>query len=361
MDEKTKEILEKVKELNKQRKFQESLDLLNNNMQEDPAVYNMLGFIKMNLGEYKEALKSYEEAIKREENSAFLYSNKAFVYFKMGDWKNTINELNKALEKNSNIPEFYELRAKAKMLGGDLNEALVDINKSIEMTPTNEKFYEKKKELQNIIQLKIETENIAETLFENAREHFKKKEIYVSTALLEQAIKIKETGEFYEMLGICKNNLNLLDEGILFLEKAKKLDPKRDTIYRNLAKTFLGLGGIENHKKALKEYDMAIKLDPKNIWYFERSYVYLRLQENKKALEDINTALKNDPYNAMFLIRKGDVYANLGNIDNALKYYDMALKLDPLNKELYEKKEGALLAKDKKLDSPKLREKGMYG
>ncbi|MCC7552348.1 tetratricopeptide repeat protein [Candidatus Micrarchaeota archaeon] len=361
MDEKTKQILEEVRELNKQRKFQEALDLINKNIEDDPAVYNALGFIKMNLGKYKESLKDYDEAIKREKNSAFLYSNKAFVYFRMQDWKNTILELNNAIKKNPTIPEFYELRAKANMLNNNTKESLEDIEEAIKLAPTQEKFYEKKKEIINIIQLKTETDNIAENIFENAREHFKKKEFYTAAALLQKAISIKETGEFYELIGICKNNLNNFEEGLKDLEKAKKLDPKKDSIYRNIAKTLLSLGGMTNYKKSLKEYDTAIKLDPKPIWYFERSYVYIRLQENKKALEDINITLKFDPNNPMFLTRKGDIYAYSGNIDKAIEYYDKALVIDPLNKEIYDKKEGALLAKEKKIDFSQFREKGMYG
>ncbi len=361
MDEKIKEILEKVKELNKQRKFQESLELLEKNKQDDPAIYNMLGFINMNLGNYKQALKDYDNAIKKDKTSAFLYSNKAFVYFRMQDWKNTINEMNNAIENNSNVPEFYDLRAKAKMLNGDTKESIEDIDQAINLNPTQTKFYEKKKELETIIQLKEETANTAETLFEHAREHFKKKEFYTAKALIEQAIKIKETGEFYELLGMCETSLNELKDGLKYLEKSKKLDPKKDSVYRNIGKTLMGLGGLDNHKKALNEYDQAIKLDPKNIWYFERSYVYLRLGEHKKAMQDIDIALKNDPNNAIFLIRKGDTYAYSGNIDKALKYYDKALKIDPLNKEIYDKKEGALLAKDKQFGRTEIKEKGMYG
>ncbi len=361
MDEDTKKIIDQVKELNKKRKFQEALDLLNKSKKGEPTIYNMLGFVKMNLGKYEEALKDYDEAIKKEENSAFLYSNKAFVYFRMNDWKNTIKELNKAIKNNSNVPEFYELRAKAKMLDDNIKESLEDIDKAISMNPTQEKFYEKKKEIQNIIRLKKETENTAETLFEHAREYFKKKEFYNAVSLIQQSIKIKETGELYEFLGVCYASLNDFENGLKYLEKAKKLDPKRDSIYRNIAKNLIALGGIENHKKALKEYNKAIEIDKKSIWYYERSYIFLRLKENKKAMEDIDKALKIDPNNLMFLIRKADIYAHLRKIDKALKYYDKALEIDPLNKEVYNKKEGALLAKDKTLDLKEYTEKGMYG
>ncbi|MFA5383054.1 MAG: hypothetical protein WC356_07850, partial [Candidatus Micrarchaeia archaeon] len=312
MDEKEKQILEEVKELNKQRKFKEALDLLNKNKIDDPTAYNMLGFIKMNLGKYKESLLDYDEAIKREKSSAFLYSNKAFVYFRMGDWKNTIKEIDNAIKENSNVPEFFELRAKANMLNKDIKQAIEDINKAIELNPTIEKFYEKKKEIQNIILLKKETEDIAENIFENAKEHFKKKEYYTAGLLIEQALNIKETSEFYEFLGVCYGALNDFENSLKNLEKAKKLDTKKDSIHRNLAKTLMALGGIENHKKALKEYNEAIKIDGKNIWYYERSYIYLKLKENKKAMEDIDKILKEDPNNSMFLTRKGDTYAYLG-------------------------------------------------
>ena len=123
----------------------------------------------------------------------------------------------------------------------------------------------------------------------------------------------------------------------------------------------MGLGGIENHEKALKEYTNAINIDPKPHWYFERSIVYLRLKQKEKAMKDINIAIKKDPYNPMFLTRKGDIYATFGKFDEAIGMYDKALESDPINKDIYNKKEGAILAKEKQFGIKKISEKGMYG
>ena len=52
-----------------------------------------------------------------------------------------------------------------------------------------------------------------------------------------------------------------------------------------------------------------------------------------------------NPTNPHYYIRKGDILSHLYRIDDAIKMYEKAIRLDPLLKIGYERKENALTAK----------------
>src|SRR5207248_8403457 len=53
---------------------------------------------------------------------------------------------------------------------------------------------------------------------------------------------------------------------------------------------------MHQHKRAIEDYDEAIRLDPKNAdAYNNRGAVYKRLGQNKSAIESYTQALEADP------------------------------------------------------------------
>lgn len=73
-----------------------------------------------------------------------------------------------------------------------------------------------------------------------------------------------------------------------------------------------------NYPAAIKEYDEAIRRDPKNAsFYNNRGTAFSKLMDYGRALEDIQKALELDP-------KYVKAYMRRGNIEFALKQYHRA-------------------------------------
>jgi len=72
------------------------------------------------------------------------------------------------------------------------------------------------------------------------------------------------------------------------------------------------------------------------------SFAYYNLEENDKALEYINKSIEMMPNKDILYIRKGDIVARVNGIESAIKEYERAIELNPLNKEAYERKDNAI-------------------
>jgi len=101
---------------------------------------------------------------------------------------------------------------------------------------------------------------------------------------------------------------------------------------------------------ALKDYDAAIKLNPKDPQaYNNRGAVHLSEGQFPLALQDFTQALKADPADSAAFSNRGMAYLLLGKPEEALKDYNSAIKADPKNVEAYSNR-AALYYRANKLD-----------
>ena len=83
-------------------------------------------------------------------------------------------------------------------------------------------------------------------------------------------------------------------------------------------------------KKAIEEYNKAIKLDPEYAFaYNTRGIAYGCVNNFKEAMNDYNTAIKLDPEYAVAYNNRGITSFKLGDFDDAIKDYKKAIELDP--------------------------------
>ena len=75
---------------------------------------------------------------------------------------------------------------------------------------------------------------------------------------------------------------------------------------------------MHQHKRAIEDYDEAIRLDSKNAdAYNNRGAVYKRLGQNKSAIESYTQALEADPEYVAALTNRANLYQAMGKTELA--------------------------------------------
>ena len=166
--------------------------------------------------------------------------------------------------------------------------------------------------------------------------------------------------------GLTYDKLNRYDEAISAYDIATFLDPANAATW-NAKGTTLFNKGLYN--ESLTSYDKAIKLEPANTEYQNNKQIVLKKlsatpidSSQQTSPFEISTIPKGDVQEAVnangintqaeepsFYHNKGDALRKQGKYDEAIKYYDKALAIDPYHKPSLNSK-GIALAKQGKYD-----------
>ena len=85
-------------------------------------------------------------------------------------------------------------------------------------------------------------------------------------------------------------------------------------------------------KRAVKDYDQAVKLNPNDAdVFFRRGVAHGMLGDTDRAIDDFDQAIKLAPDHVGALYSRGLTYSNKGQWERAIKDYDQAIKLSPNN------------------------------
>jgi tetratricopeptide (TPR) repeat protein len=104
-------------------------------------------------------------------------------------------------------------------------------------------------------------------------------------------------------------------------------DPKFSWAFNSRGNAYSQKSDLGN---ALKEYDAAIKLNPKDPQaYNNRGVLHLNQGQFAPAAQDFTAALKADPQDAAAYNNRGNANFHLGKMDSAIQDFGSAIKLDP--------------------------------
>jgi tetratricopeptide (TPR) repeat protein len=129
-----------------------------------------------------------------------------------------------------------------------------------------------------------------------------------------------------------------LDPDPDILQKCKDAIDKAFEIDRNLPEAHLAMGnyyyGLRKFDKALRYYNTAVRLQPKNSFaLFWTALLYRRTREWKKAISLMQEAIKIDP-------SRSDIYAEIANACSIIRdyprseiYSGKAISLQPDNND----------------------------
>ncbi|MDO9559169.1 MAG: tetratricopeptide repeat protein [Syntrophales bacterium] len=92
-----------------------------------------------------------------------------------------------------------------------------------------------------------------------------------------------------------------------------------------------------NNADAVKAFNMAIELDPRNAWayYSTRGVAYDNLGNHQQAIKDFNKAIELKPQDAGAYTLRGIAYGGLGNYQQKIKDFNKAIELNPQDARTY--------------------------
>jgi tetratricopeptide (TPR) repeat protein len=288
------------------------------------------GVVYFNKSDFDRAIADFSEAIEINPKMAMAYNARGVTFEEKGDFDRAIADSDKAIEIDPKYAPAYSNRGNALMnKGGDLDRAIADYTKSIEIDPLQQggahlnAYYKRG----FAYQMKRDLDR-AMTDYSKAIDVDPKQAL----AYIGRGFILRVRGD--------------LDGAIADYTKAIEIDPTHALPYIRRAEAYQDKSDVD---RAIADYAKAIEIDPKSAAAYN-SRCRFRVKANLDlplALSDCEDAVRLAPNNATFMDNRGFVYLKLNRLEEAIRDYDAALKINPkLPGSLY----GRGLARQKKGD-----------
>ncbi len=272
-----------------------------------------MGRIKFATKLFKEAVEDFTEAINLDPITEGYWNNRAISRKCLKDYEGALKDCDEAIKLNSDYFPTYVNRGSIKIMiaeGKTEEEAVELYNESIEDYTT--------------------------ALALNQ----KQSAVYSSRGLAYFLLGSKmEQKEDYT------NCIKYYQNAIEDQTHAIELNPKDSVSYNYRSCCRIALGKLETNKvnnniasnllqDALHDSNVAIQIQiqmekPFSSFYFTRAAIYEELEEHNKAIEDYNEAIRLDPKNASFFFKRGLAKKEIGELDQAEEDFATAKKLAP--------------------------------
>ena len=305
----------KAKQLLANSHAKEALSTLKNaDLDRDDADYLLtLAACYSDLGENKKAIKAYMKAAKEFDfkDCEDIYNFIAVEYENLGDMENALKFFILGISKAEDIDnQYFEIRNCYSILH-KMDDGIEFFRKEIDRNPYSVPAW---MALGNCYVRLGQLENAIDQ-FEYALAidpHYKKGYVDISTAY---------------------NELNRFKETIETVEDAMRYNAESPLLLCLYGEAFAKTG---NHEEAMKIYKKAMKMD-ENLPEAYAGIGFLLSDENnpKSALKFLKHAHTLSPYNTDYMYVIIEEYNRIGEHDNALKFVNEILDLNPYDENVY--------------------------
>jgi tetratricopeptide (TPR) repeat protein len=255
----------------------------------DAQTYYNRGAVLSAQGMHAEALLDYSEALRRDPNHAAAHFNRGVAYGQLGRTAEAIEDLNEAIRLTPTDARAYLFRGTLLLSGDELDRAHADFTRAIALDPKCSEAYTNRG---HVACLKQQYDAALRDLDEAIR------------LAPQSALAYNHRGNAY----------------------SKKWRQQRAPRYLLRAGAD---GHVELAKKALKDFDAAIRLDPQDAQAFNnRGAVYAELGDHPQAIADFSTAITLQPAFASAHLNRGHSYHEIGDSANARANYQEAIRLN---------------------------------
>ncbi len=194
--------------------FENAIDQFDQSTQikEFSIAYNNRGFIKVELGQFKEAVIDFGKAIQVNPKSQLAYNNRGAAYTRLGLLREAISDLDKAILLNPEYADAYHNRGITRSMLDRNDKAIEDFSK--------------------VISLDL---NYVEAYFRRGLVRLALDQLDEAVADFDKAITLyPDYGEAYDNRGVAKLALGHKGEAALDFEAALRIDPDYDSARQHL-------------------------------------------------------------------------------------------------------------------------------
>jgi len=283
------------------------------------------------------------------------YLQQAEIYSAQGQWKQAIALLCQAKEQNPANPEVHYLLGKALANSEDWEQAIASYQQATQLQANHGKAYH----------------YWGEALVKLGR-------LQEAVTAFRRALEIKPDFDLsYYNLGLVLSNLKQWEEAVTAYQKAQEINPNLELLSEKLANALYNLGENLTFRRewdeAIAAYEQALKLNPNLPFIYRKlgnAFHQRAIADRVIVLDYYRRMVKQYPeeekyYHKLLSIqpKQTELYLGLANVlekkgqlEQAMVTYQMALQLQPNNKNAAQKLEQILQQKGKGVTLEKAKE-----
>ncbi len=261
----------------------------------------------LNEKRYEEAIELYTYGIAKYPYDPEIFkalTNRGRALIRIGELDRAEADLKKSLSRNNRYAPTINALGELKAARKDWDEALAYYNISMKLDPKNPA---------NYIRRSIVYRN--------------KGEIKKALSDIDEAIRLNpDLAIAYFNRGILKTDSGDIDGAVSDFTRCIEMMPDYLTAYY---KRGLVYEKKSDYKRAVKDYNTVLKKKPLHFGsLFQRGLIHARYKRYNLAIKDLTAAAAVEPRNGAVQYNIGVVMEEIGNYEEAKKYFDKACTLN---------------------------------
>ena len=331
----TKKITKEIDKFQKSGNIQKAIETCQNAILQDENnadLHVKLGdlYMQWHLDIYQikqyadEAITEYQRALESCVNSAEIYFKIAMAFYYKRELDKSLNYFKLALEHNTKLAEAHFMTAEIFMKKGDFVEAVEAAERAIKLAPlsSSRAYYliYSILSLSNRAKWYKKTGNLLASYLTLPFDKYAREEVSRKISYLRFVPAFFKISWTLFMKGYSQQVLDMYRE---IIDKA----PGFVELYINLGRVYFEL---KRYEDAICEYKMAIWLDSLNLRaHYYLCQLYEEQQDFENAIETCKKLIELQPHVAEFHCRMAQYLYLIGNIEEAIEFYQTAVTLNP--------------------------------
>jgi len=265
------------------------------------------GLAYFGLSKYELAEEDYTAAIALN-NESYGYVRRAVVRINLGEYRTAVRDLRYAMQFYAQDPYLYSLLATAYVSLGESDLALEALEMTLNLNPSESAIY---LNLGNVYQILGDCEQSI-PLYTRVIELMPAESTALKNYVLIHA---------YVNRGYCQNKLGDNELALEDHNIAIELSPDWAVAYNSRGGIYVDMGRYE---EGLSDFDMAIELNPA-YWlaYMNKGVTHYFQQAYTLAIQDLENAIEIAPDEGLLYLYLGEVYVAMSDMTRAIEYYQI--------------------------------------